>query len=140
MNIQNTVDVRNQNLSVSYILSNPVTKYIWEIKGSNPLEDLSNAEDDLWTGSSETDIFSTPEEALENLKSYVGIKGYRPDYGFIYDATTGLIIYVISPDQAQIEKAKKEDEEYKRMERAEAAMQAGMAFGCDGYNDYMGYD
>lgn len=32
-----------------------------------------------------------------------------------------------------------DDEEYERMCRSERAMQAGMAFGCDGYNDEMGY-
>ncbi len=31
------------------------------------------------------------------------------------------------------------DYELDAMERSERAMQAGMAFGCDGYNDEMGY-
>lgn len=31
------------------------------------------------------------------------------------------------------------DEDFYKQLRKEAAMEAGMAFGCNGYNDYMGY-
>lgn len=107
---------------------------IW---GSHP-----EAENDDWWSSRE---FSTKEEALEcfnNPVEYFGMSDlYSTEYIELCSLEPGdsndhslyeTIELRINPD---FRPSHNDDSEWRR----ERAMQAGMAFGCDGYNDEMGY-
>ena len=98
--------------------------------GSKPGEN-----DDCWTG----DEYTTREAALAAYADPWGVGGF--DAGYYLDPTSDLWIEIDGDDiheERQIQAAKrarKTDDGWK----LEAAMQAGMAFGCDGYNDEMGF-
>lgn len=100
-------------------------QYSYILKGSNPIEDLDNDNDDLWFGVD--DKFSTPEEALNEL---LDEKDLIESFGIVY-APNGEILYVVHP----IKITKPNDDDWKR----EIATEAGMCLGIDAYNDHMGY-
>jgi hypothetical protein len=96
--------------------------------GSHP--DLDN--DDCWTG----EEFATLEEAqacLANPWATFNEAYHSSCTAFFVLDGVGLPDLVVrkNPDF----RPRRADDEWKR----EAAMQAGMAFGCQGYNDEMGY-
>jgi hypothetical protein len=117
-------------------MSKPYTVDLW---GSNP-DETDN--DDCWTGES----FATREEAIA---AYQAVVMFPWDNEVLGKCSGGWEFVVIdgpdvhevtaNPDQATQRRWRREnrasDGEWKR----EAAMQAGMAFGCDGYNDEMGW-
>ena len=90
--------------------------------GSHP--DKGN--DDCWTG----DDFATFELALADYN-------VDPDCYTAYVELDGPEVYMVranpnySPKQCRIDSG---------AERSEFAMQQGMAFGCQGYNEAMGWD
>ena len=100
--------------------------YVWIVKGSNPIDDPTNQEDD-WTTGSDAPVESI-EEAEEEMKECVSF--YPSDWGAIIH-TNGTLVRLVPP----LKETEDDDDDWKR----EGAMQAGMAFGCDGYNDYYGY-
>lgn len=100
--------------------------------GSHPDSD----NDDCWTGAD----FDTLEEARACFDNpWNTFEKSAPGY---YFSDTAYIVLESATEQLAIRKnpgfkprRRRDDGEWKR----EAAMQAGMAFGCDGYNDEMGY-
>ena len=95
--------------------------------------------------------FDTEEEARKCISDFLagkptcfdvkGRPGYYRDVPYIeLDGAKDSNVYEVIRRSAQIKRLQREDEEYKRMERSENAMQCGMAFGVQGYNDAMGYD
>lgn len=91
--------------------------------GSHPDKD----NDDCWTG----DDFDTLEEAKAS-EMYKG-----GDFSTEY-------IMLDGPDINEVRKNPNYSAKEKRLndslDRSEFAMQQGMAFGCDGYNEAMGWD
>lgn len=114
----------------------PYTVDLW---GSDP-DETDN--DDCWTGES----FATRQEAIS---AYQAVVMFPWDNEVLGECSGGWEFVCIdgpdvhevtaNPDQPTQRRHRREsargDAEWKR----EAAMQAGMAFGCDGYNDEMGY-
>ncbi len=112
------------------IPASPLT-YSVNLWGSNPEED----NDDLWTGAD----YATLAEAQAVVADFKAV--------FPHSADHTLFIEIDGPDHYSLTKnprfdfkrhereRAREDREWKR----EAAMQAGMAFGVDGYNDEMGF-
>lgn len=117
--------------------------YAWYIKGSH----FHSGEDDFWTGGECQTRAQAEEEAAEYLKRnkeghvWVILASFEQcDYtprtlvsGVVYDA-------IIEGENVLSETSFGEDmpdtaDDWRR----EQAMQAGMAFGCQGYNDAMGY-
>ena len=88
--------------------------------GSHPDEE----NDDCWSG----EDFYSKEEALIcfNKDSEIGIAYIQIEGPDVYEVRKNPMF---SP-------SKDDDDDWRR----ENAMQAGMAFGCAGYNDAMGYD
>lgn len=94
--------------------------------------------------------FDTEEEARKCISDFLAgkptvfdshIAGYYRNTPYIeLDGPKGSDVYEVIRRQAQIKRAQREDAEYRCLERSENAMQAGMAFGVQGYNDAMGYD
>ena len=107
--------------------------YTVDVWGSQPV-----ANDDCWAG----EKFASLGEAEEFLASVMGEleKGHRVFNG--YCGNNSIAYLVLDGPDAHREICNKF---YKptpvdySADRSEAAMQAGMAFGCDGYNDMMGY-
>jgi len=98
-------------------------EYIVDVWGSEPFTN-----DDCWEGKD----FKTKEEALAAFDDPGG-------YGFELDEVAFVVI-----DGPDIHKERRigpdcvydaNDDDWKR----EQAVQAGMAFGCEGYNDVYGY-
>ncbi|MDH5523042.1 MAG: hypothetical protein OEY01_03430 [Desulfobulbaceae bacterium] len=117
--------------------------YGWNKKGSK----WDSNEDDWWEGSEPE--YNTPEEAktalMEAAKREIltGNSGY-PLWGSIFQGeinhkaeVSGDIIAIEEFCLVEGNEALREAD--RRADRQEYAMQAGMAFGCDGYNDAMGY-
>jgi hypothetical protein len=107
--------------------------------GSNP-DETSN--DDCWTG----DEFLTRDEALACYRAVVmfpedGLAEHMGRGGWEFVMVDGPDVHDVTanPDQPSCRKRRREiareDHEWHR----ERAMQAGMVFGCDGYNDEMGW-
>jgi hypothetical protein len=115
----------------------PYTVTLW---GSNP-DETDN--DDCWTG----DDFATREAAIAVYREVVMF----PDAsqlarvcgrgGWEYVLIDGPDTHELTqnPDRSSCERRQRELEQSDRAEQSERAMQAGMAFGCDGFNDEMGY-
>lgn len=107
--------------------------YSVDFWGSNPDE----GNDDCHMG----EEFPTLEQARAAYDS--------PEFPSHTPAYTVAYIVLSTPDGSlwesksnpayDVARNAKEDVEFERMERAERATQAGMVFGCDGYNDAMGY-
>lgn len=117
--------------------------YSVDLWGSNP-DETDN--DDCWTGAS----FATIDEALELYRALAGSIGNFElaaqldkvtghDWEFV--CIDGPDVHDVSPNPDQPRQRRhrserrRQDGEWQR----EHAMQTGMAFGCDGYNDAMGY-
>lgn len=115
--------------------ASPFSVTFW---GSNP-DETDN--DDCWTG---TD-FGTEAEAREYLAAALG--GRIPSYcgdSAAYVMLDGPGAHTVAPVPAYhapgaAEKRARREAREARAERSEYATQAGMSFGCDGYNDAMGY-
>jgi len=88
--------------------------------GSHPDEE----NDDCWSG----DDFHSKEEALICFNK-------DADDGIAYIEIDGPDIHDVRKNPA-FNPSEDDDDDWK----TERAMQAGMAFGCAGYNDAMGYD
>lgn len=115
-----------------------VLPYSVNLWGSHP--DAGN--DDCWTGAE----FATLGEAIACYRAIVMFpaKGQLPKvcgYNWEFVEIDGPDAHEVTanPDQTTQRRHRREaarsDSEWKR----EQAMQAGMVFGCDGYNDVMGY-
>jgi hypothetical protein len=123
-------------LAATHELAKPYSVTLW---GSNP-DETDN--DDCWTG----DDYATREEAIAVYREAVMF----PDDsqlahvcgrgGWEYVLVDGPDVHELTqnPDQPSCRRrrAMAVDEGAERFERA---MQAGMSFGCEGYNDEMGY-
>lgn len=100
--------------------------------GSHP----DSGNDDCWTGYN----FTTREEAEAAYAK-------PPTYGDGSPVTNTAYIEMDGPGVHKTRKnpdfdgvrAAREAEAAERAWKQEIAMQAGMSFGCDGYNDVMGY-
>lgn len=117
--------------------------YSVDLWGSNP-DETDN--DDCWTGEN----FATLDEALACYRALAGsignfaladqldkVTGY--DWEFV--VIDGPDVHDVSPnpDQPRQRRHRRERQADDREWKREQAMQAGMAFGCDGYNDEMGW-
>lgn len=84
--------------------------------------------------------FATLEEAracMADLDKYFNMRYFRTSPWVELD---GPDVYEVVYDAEAHKRMQKERAAYEEMERRERAMQAGMAFGCQGYNEEMGYD
>lgn len=108
----------------------PYTVNYW---GSHPDEE----NDDCWTG----EDYATREEAeaayADDNPTYTNGRSIG---GWAYVEMDGPDVHKVRKNPAYNEaRARREAEAEDRAWRREMAMEAGMAFGCDGYNDAMGY-
>ena len=117
-------------------MEKPYTVTLW---GSNPDE---TDEDDCWTGSD----FATREEAIACYRAVVmfpedGLAKHMGRGGWEFVMIDGPDVHDVTPnpDQTSVRKRRRENAREDADWQRERAMQAGMAFGCDGYNDEMGY-
>jgi len=106
--------------------------------GSNPNDD----NDDCWTGK---DFATLAEAEAEFAKAPTAGGDGKHGCGHITDETAyieldGPGVYKLRKNPAfDAVKVAKEAAADERAWQREIAMEAGMAFGCDGYNDAMGY-
>lgn len=124
--------MRNPNATIE----KPYTVDLW---GSNP-DETDN--DDCWTGES----YATREEAIA---AYQAVVMFPWDNEFVgknfggweFVCIDGPDVHEVTanPDQPTQRRWRREDRASDAEWKREAAMQAGMAFGCDGYNDEMGW-
>jgi hypothetical protein len=114
----------------------PYSVTVW---GSNP-DETDN--DDCWTGAD----FATSEEACRAFMATVGNRfGIGPesvahDDDFAFAMVDGPDVHLVAANprfdhKRAAREAKADADEWRR----EIAMQEGMAFGVDAYNDAMGY-
>lgn len=119
-----------------------VLPYSVNLWGSHP--DAGN--DDCWTG----DEFATLDEALACYRALSGSIGNFvlaeqldkvTGHDWEYVEIDGPDVHDVSrnPDQARQRRHRRERTRGDREWQREIAHQAGMAFGCDGYNDAMGW-
>jgi len=137
------INAKDRPLNVNATSELPYTVNLW---GSHP--DAGN--DDCYTGRS----YATNEAACAAFMATVhdapgsilddapGAKLSRRAYyaNWAYGEIDGPDVYLVAKNPRYSEKrarreAAEDDAEWQR----ERAMQAGMAFGCDGYNDEMGW-
>jgi hypothetical protein len=131
MNFESIKYVGNLNLKLEIEDEdiNESSKFHWLVTDSDPETDLANENDNHVCG----DVAgNTLEEALANFQKYSESHPHIYSYGLICDST--YQIYLIIPP---LREKPKEDEDY---ERREAQMQAAMAYGTQGWNDFEGYD
>jgi hypothetical protein len=114
----------------------PYTVDLW---GSNP-DTTDN--DDCWTGES----FSTRDEAVLAYRNVVMlpdhnqlVRGCGGDWEFVCIDGPDVHEVTANPDQPRQERHRRDRARSANEWKREQAMQAGMAFGCDGYNDEMGF-
>lgn len=111
--------------------------------GSNP-DETDN--DDCWTG----EDYLTRDEAIAVYRAVVmfpeaGLAQHMGRGGWEFVCIDGPDVHEVTanPDQPSVRRHRKQMERERAREdrdwQNERAMQAGMAFGCDGYNDEMGY-
>lgn len=113
----------------------PYSVTLW---GSNP-DETDN--DDCWTG----EDFATRDEAIAAYRAIVMF----PTTGALVEGCGHWEFVMLDgpdthevtaqPDRAASRRHRREMARDAASWRQERAMQAGMAFGCDGYNDEMGY-
>lgn len=114
----------------------PYSVTVW---GSNP-DETDN--DDCWTG----DDFATNEEACAAFMATVGDRtgmgagSVSRDDDFAFVMVDGPDVHLVAANpRYDVKRAARERARFDAECRSERAHQAGMAFGCDGYNDEMGY-
>lgn len=96
--------------------------------------DCYPGEDDACADSAD---FSDKEEAIAFFN--------QDEHGNMYARNSpwleldGPDVYMIREIPGRRERRAKEDAAFERSWRREIAMEAGMAMGCDAYNDHMGY-
>ena len=113
-------------------IENSPTSYSVNLWGSLPEEE----NDDCWTGAD----YATLAEA-QTAVTALAVEFPHQDLSYI------AFIEIDGPDHYSVIPNPKFDKKHRDRERAqddaewkrERAMQAGMAFGCDGYNDEMGF-
>lgn len=106
-------------------MDDPNKPYSVSVFGSHPDED----NDDCWTG----EDYATKDEALAAFNSE---EPWIIDRDNAFIMIDGPDINETRPNPHFVAKAKRPDSgSWQR----EIAMQSGMAFGCDGYNDAMGW-
>jgi hypothetical protein len=111
----------------------PYSVTLW---GSNP---DSTDNDDCWTGAE----FAAREEAVACYSAICASPTFGDlpracgyDWEFVMVDGPDVHAVTANPDQrAQRARRRRDDSEWNR----EIANQTGMAFGCDGYNDAMGW-
>ena len=112
-----------------------ITKsYSVTVWGSHPDEN----NDDCWTG----DDFATNAEACDAFMATVhgAANSVSPDDDFAFVVVDGPDVHLVAKNpRYNAKRARREARDADVEWRNERAMQAGMAFGCDGYNDEMGY-
>lgn len=107
----------------------PYTVDLW---GSHP--DANN--DDCWTG---TD-YATLAEAVAAFEAEVEGSTYCPSYTVAFVVLDGPDVHRERANPAfDPRRIEREERAERRAERREFATQQGMAFGCDGFNDAMGW-
>lgn len=109
-----------------------MSKFQIEAWGSNP----EAGNDDCWCALGE---FTTRDEALAAFHEMNAESVKDPDIAWVslvvVDAQEDRLSEICSKQIRSEEEAQRDD----RLWRQEQAHQAGMAFGCAGYNDVMGY-
>ena len=116
-------------------LAQPYSVTLW---GSNP-DETDN--DDCWTG----DNFATREEAIAAYRAVVMFPYHNQlvrvcgNWEFVMIDGPDTHEVTANPDQKRQTRYRREAARFDAEWRHEQAMQAGMAFGCDGYNDALGY-
>jgi len=108
-----------------------MANYTVNLWGSEP-----GTNDDCWTG----EDFETKEAALATYQDPWGVGGYDQSYyapkgDECWIEVDGPNIHEERCIQKATRKLRDDDDDWKR----EIANQAGLAFGCDGYNDAWGY-
>ena len=117
----------------------PYSVNLW---GSHP----GAGNDDCWTG----EDFSTLAEALACYRALAGSIGNFEladqlakctgnDWEYVEIDGPDINDVSPNPDQTTQRRKRRELRQLDRDWQREHAMQAGMAFGCDGYNDAMGF-
>lgn len=116
----------------------PFTVTLW---GSNP-DETDN--DDCWTG----DDFATRDEAIAAYREVVmfpddsqlaKVCGPRGSWEYVMIDGPETHEVTQNPDQPSCRRQRRELKRSDAEWQHERAMQAGMAFGCDGYNDEQGF-
>lgn len=114
----------------------PYSVTLW---GSNP-DETDTDNDDCWTG----DDYATREEALAAYREVVmfpdcpfGRVG-NADFEFVMLDGPDVHDVTANCDQPSQARRRRDLAQSDREWQRERAMQAGMAFGCDGYNDERG--
>jgi hypothetical protein len=124
------------------IVTRTMLPYSVSLWGSHP--DACN--DDCWTG----DEFATLEDALACYRALAGSIGNFAlaeklskvtGHDWEYVEIDGPDVHDVlrNPDQKTQGRHRREAQRSNAEWQREIAHQAGMAFGCDGYNDMMGY-
>jgi len=103
--------------------STPASVYTVSFWGSHPDEE----NDDCWTG----EDFTSLDEAMAAFRAECQDR----DVACVMIDGPDLNIIRHNPGH----RPRRRDADSYDLERSERALQAGMAFGCDGYNDEMGY-
>lgn len=117
--------------------------YNVDLWGSDPDDPANEGNDDCWTGES----YATKEEAVAAYRSVVMFPDADPLVrvcgrgGWAYVVIDGPDLHesTPNPDRAAVRRHRREMDASSREWKRERAMQAGMAFGCDGHNDEMGW-
>lgn len=124
-----TSSMRAKDFSLSYSVT------LW---GSNP-DETDN--DDCWTGGD----YATRDEAVAAYRSVMmfpdqpfGLAAHA-DFEFVMLDGPDVHDVTANPDQPSQKHRRRDLAQSDREWRHERAMQAGMAFGCDGWNNEMGY-
>lgn len=107
-------------------------RFTVDLWGSHPDEN----NDDCWTGS-DWDTMEEAVKAFEDIGSWCSWGDSRSTQWIILSERTGEGELTILRERRNpnYKPSRDNDDDWRR----EQAMQAGMAFGCDGYNDAMGW-
>lgn len=84
-------------------------------------------------------MFPTTGHEERSPDSATMAKNYRGVWSHVMIDGPGVHDVTKQLDQRALKRYRRELAREDNLERSERAMQAGMAFGCDGYNDEMGY-
>ena len=137
------INASNRPLNVNATTDKPYTVNLW---GSHPDEN----NDDCYTGVD----FATNEDACVafmatahdadgsildgNTAPGQSRRAYYANWAYV--EIDGPDVYLVAKNpNYSAKRARQEDAESELVWKREAAMQAGMAFGCDGFNDEQGF-
>jgi len=106
-------------------------RYAVDLWGSHPDE----GNDDCWTGH-DCDTMKEALAAFEDIESWCSFGDLSSTQWIILSERTGEVELTILRERRNPNYHRQVHGDEWRMEQA---IQAGMAFGCDGYNDIMGW-